>query len=68
MKFGSKEVPGIIGEAGGLRKAVNPRSFVVVNFKHSVQLANLQQIVHPLGKVQQLELPALFGDPGEASH
>src|SRR3989442_9241646 len=55
-------------EAPGLLKAAHGSAFIGVNVKYGEQFGDLEQVVHSLSEVEQLQLPALACDRGIAAH
>src|ERR1017187_6343663 len=50
------------------RKAADGAGFVFVNVEDGIQLGDLQQVLHPLVQVEQLQLPAAVGHGGKARY
>ena len=50
-----------------LTKSANSRSFVVFNVENGIELGDLQQVVHFLGQVQQLQFATLVAHGGKGA-
>jgi hypothetical protein len=50
-----------------LTKGAHSRSFVVFNVENGIELGDLQQVVHFLGQVQQLQFATLIAHGGKGA-